>query len=343
MRFRLPIAFLILSCAVLLAFTPYDAPIQRLDGYIHNLQHAVQTPAVKAKLALYIARRAEYQARRTAIPAVTPPTTYTQPTPAACVRWPWGDGNCAAFNYGHDTYRASPNLPSEMVIYSTRLYNDGGPVPFGKLPVFVTIPGGPVRFGESATEPLDTTLAFRGAVVFHAEYRSQRAWGGGSPQAMQDVGCAIRAARTLASKYGGDPSRVTLVAHSFGGWVSNQLIFGDYTPGVDCLFSGKSQPDQYVSIAAISDNTWVSPGFIASDYPDALDIRSVIGTTTRRLPILVVQGQIDIVAGLVATSASYYADLVRAGFSVRYLSVPAQDHTSILGARATVDAVIGAK
>ena len=54
--------------------------------------------------------------------------------------------------------------------------------------------------------------------MFTADYRSSPAYGGGYPTTFGDVACAIRSARQGARQLGGDPSRVTLVAHSFGGF-----------------------------------------------------------------------------------------------------------------------------
>lgn len=289
--------------------------VGRIDHYIVNLQHAHPTRARTAELRMYVARRALY---RMYIHGLSPYHQAQAPASDALI---------------HVAYQASPDIMPEGVYAPAD--------PGRNRPVFVVIPGGPLPQGVSWTADLAPLLAHGGAVAFEAQYRSDRQYGGGSPQTFQDVACDIEAARALAPRFGGDPTSVTLVAHSFGGFVANEEIFGGFGLGRCNYRAGDYHPDEYVSLDAISASDEVMPTFIASDFPDALDIRSTLRTTNRRLPILVVQGSSDIVARLAQFSPTYYADLVADGFSATYYNAVGLDHSGVLGDSGVVNAILG--
>jgi acetyl esterase/lipase len=117
-------------------------------------------------------------------------------------------------------------------------------------PVAVMIHGRPRKPRDM--EPLAELIAARGAVVFNADYRGvrpvvQRGW----PAAPEDIACAIRFARAHAADYGGDPSTLVLVGHSYGGYLGPLIaLAGELVPG-DCLVGPdvSALPTGFVGIA----------------------------------------------------------------------------------------------
>jgi pimeloyl-ACP methyl ester carboxylesterase len=97
----------------------------------------------------------------------------------------------------------------------------------GPWPVIVTIHGRPRTQRDMAE--VAHALAARGAVVYNVDYRGVRpAYTRGFPESITDVACAIRYARSTASRYGGDPTHVVLVGHSQGGYVGTMVaLAGD--------------------------------------------------------------------------------------------------------------------
>jgi acetyl esterase/lipase len=99
-------------------------------------------------------------------------------------------------------------------------------------------------------EPIARLLAVDGAVVFNADYRGSARVERGYPMSYEDAACAVRFAREQAPRYGGDPSRLVLVGHSFGTYVGSIVALdGDEYEG-ECLASGGSaEPDAFVGLS----------------------------------------------------------------------------------------------
>lgn len=102
-------------------------------------------------------------------------------------------------------------------------------------------------------------LAAKGAVVYNVGYRGVRpAYTKGFPEAITDVACAVRYARSTAKMYGGDPSDVVLVGHSQGGYVGAMVaLAGDTFKGDRGACRSRrplkdSLPEGFVSIAGVS-------------------------------------------------------------------------------------------
>jgi acetyl esterase/lipase len=133
--------------------------------------------------------------------------------------------------------------------------------------VVVAVPGGPAAPGiRHGLGDFASLLAGQGAVVFVADYREGAQYGGTFPLPYEDIGCAIRYARANAAQYGGDGSRVTLVAHSLGGFfASTEALSPDpFTPapGACLTTSGSTKPDAFIGIAAIYSQQEITPGFL---------------------------------------------------------------------------------
>ncbi len=90
------------------------------------------------------------------------------------------------------------------------------------------------------------------------------------PATFADVACAIRVARQRAPRLGGDPSRVTLVAHSYGGFPGAVLALSatDYaTNGEGCLATaGDGRPDAFVGIAGVYTLDHIGPEFLVGFF-----------------------------------------------------------------------------
>lgn len=123
------------------------------------------------------------------------------------------------------------------------------PVDHGPWPVVVMLHGRPQTPADM--RQLARAVARRGAVVFNADYRGvrpyeQRGW----PMAIEDAACAVRFARATAPAYGGDPSRLVVVGHSFGGYVSALVALAGDLFGGACLYPAESAlPDAWVGVA----------------------------------------------------------------------------------------------
>lgn len=222
------------------------------------------------------------------------------------------------------------------------------------LPVVVMIPGGPVAPGiREYLWTLARLVAWRGAVVFTADYRSGPQWGGGYPQTFADVACAINFARDRAPALGGDPARVTLVAHSFGGFPGSVTALSAHDFAVDapeCLAAaGDGRPDALVGVGAIYGFDHIGPDFLAQmlggtrdEVPDAWDATDITVLAATKghpsPPVRLLAGTNDPVAPI--TTAEEFASILRsAGIDVTVTSVEGATHDSILTKQLTLDTI----
>ena len=223
-----------------------------------------------------------------------------------------------------------------------------------RLPVVVMIPGGPVAPGiREYLWTLARYVASRGAVVFTADYRSGPQWGGGYPQTFGDVACAISFARGRASALGGDPTRITLVAHSFGGFPGSVTALSPHDYSVDepeCLATAADgRPDAFVGVGAIYGFDHIMSSFLGQmlggtrdevpDAWDATDITVLAKANGHRTPtVRLLAGTNDPVAPT-ATADEFAALLLEAGIDVTVTAVEGADHNSILSKLVTVDTI----
>jgi acetyl esterase/lipase len=117
--------------------------------------------------------------------------------------------------------------------------------------------GGWVAGLPASMEPLGRALADRGMVVFNASYRTLMA-GGGYPDTFDDIACAVRYARSEASRLGASKD-VTLVGHSAGAHIAAVVALTDDTFGGDCPWEGSSVPERWVGLAGIYRLSAVEP------------------------------------------------------------------------------------
>lgn len=224
------------------------------------------------------------------------------------------------------------------------------------LPVVVMIPGGPIPLGNRGYMwALARLVAWKGAVVYTADYRSGPQWGGGYPQTFADVACAIAFARANAAKLGGDPSRVTLVAHSFGGFPGSVLALSRYDFAADepaCLASPASgRPNAFVGVAAIYGFDHIGADFLAqmlggtrAEVPAnwaATDITALATAKGHPTPaIALLAGTADEVAPI-TTADEFAAVLATGGIHATVTQVQGADHDSILTEPATLATITG--
>ena len=115
-------------------------------------------------------------------------------------------------------------------------------------PVVVSLHGRPRTRADM--EPIARLLVAEGAVVFNADYRGGARVERGYPMAFEDAACAVRFAREHAATYGGDPSRIVLVGHSFGTYVGSIVALdGDAYDGACLADGGSAEPDAFVGLA----------------------------------------------------------------------------------------------
>ena len=222
-----------------------------------------------------------------------------------------------------------------------------------KRPIVVMIPGGPLPPGNRETLwPLARYVAGRGAVVFTADYRSSPEYAGGYPMTFADVACAIRFARSKGADLGGDPARVTLVAHSFGGFPAAVLTLGsrDYaTDHTACLSqTGDGRPDALAGIAGIYTLDRIGQDFLAtflggdrSTAPaawSAADAAVLARDDRRDAPVRLVVGTDDFIAPMAA--ADVLATILRdEDRDVLVSVIPDGTHDSVLRNIVTVDVI----
>jgi acetyl esterase/lipase len=222
--------------------------------------------------------------------------------------------------------------------------------------VVLAIPGGPAPLGaRSGLSGLALALAAQGAVVFAADYRSMPAQNAGFPQTFEDVACAVRTARTMAAKYGGDPARVTLVGNSLGGWPGAVIAFSTQPFPLDatnCLAqAGSSRPDAFVGVAGVYTLDKIDPGYLdaffggtrqtapgawAAGDPYAIVNANRNGT----IPVTLVDGDRDQTVPLASTQL-FTGLLTAAGYAAQLTVVPGATHDAVLTAPQTVAAILG--
>lgn len=222
------------------------------------------------------------------------------------------------------------------------------------LPIVVMIPGGPVAPGiREYLWTLARLVAWRGAVVFTADYRSGPQWGGGYPQTFADVACAISFARGHAAALGGDPTRVTLVAHSFGGFPGSVTALSTHDFSVDepeCqAAAADGRPDAFVGIGAIYGFDHIGQDFLAQmlggtrdEVPDVWDATDISLLATKKghraPPVRLLAGTADLVAPI-ATADEFAAILGAGEIDVTVTAVDGATHDSILTKQLTLDTI----
>ena len=132
-----------------------------------------------------------------------------------------------------------------------------GPKDVGDHPVVVMLHGGG-WFGGSADsmEPLASSLASAGIVVFNSTYRTST---GGYPESFDDVACDIRFALSKAAQYTTSTGPLTVVAHSAGAHIGSVVSLAGDLFGTDCNVGDEVLVSRFVGMAGPYDPTLYSP------------------------------------------------------------------------------------
>ena len=131
-----------------------------------------------------------------------------------------------------------------------------GPGEPGDFPVVVTLHGGGWFGGSPASmEPLASSLASAGIVVFNATYRTSA---GGYPESFDDVACDIRFALSKAGEYTTSMGPLTVVAHSAGAHIGSVVSLAGDRFGQDCDLGPGVAVDRFVGLAGPYDPTLYS-------------------------------------------------------------------------------------
>jgi len=225
----------------------------------------------------------------------------------------------------------------------------------GPWPVAVIVPGGPLPLGGRANySGFAQMLVGQGAVVFVADYRASPEFGGGWPTTFEDVACGIRLARATAATYGGDGSRVTLVAHSFGGFPGGVVALSpaefESDPTNCQTATGSGSPDAFAGVAGVYTFDAIQETFLNGFFGgsrtaipavwNAADILALAeGPNARDIPIRLAAGTGDGAAPVERASALADA-LVSAGRDVRFVSIAGAGHVSIMGNAETLATIL---
>jgi acetyl esterase/lipase len=131
-----------------------------------------------------------------------------------------------------------------------------GPREPGDFPVVVMLHGGGWFGGSPASmEPLASSLASAGIVVFNSTYRTS---GGGYPESFDDVACDIRFALSRAPEFTTSSAPLTVVAHSAGAHIGSVVSLAGNLFGQDCDVGAEVVVDRFVGLAGPYDPTLYS-------------------------------------------------------------------------------------
>jgi len=131
-----------------------------------------------------------------------------------------------------------------------------GPRELGNFPVVVMLHGGGWFGGSPASmEPLASSLASAGIVVFNSTYRTSA---GGYPESFDDVACDIRFALSKAAEYTTSNRPLTVVAHSAGAHIGSVVSLAGDVFGQDCDLGAGVVVDRFVGLAGPYDPTLYS-------------------------------------------------------------------------------------
>jgi acetyl esterase len=209
--------------------------------------------------------------------------------------------------------------------------------PAGGAPVLVFVPGGAfMRSEKGGYANVGYYFAQHGIVTMVMSYRVAPAntW----PAGARDVAAAVAFAQHNAARYGGDPQRIFLMAHSAGaahaaafaftrslqpsggtGLAGVILVSGVYSPALDAQAAADFGGDPVLG----PDRAYF--GTDPTRYPDESTLLHLDGP---RLPVLLVDAELDPLMMQVQTSALFAALCRRDGACPQLRWLAAHDHLS---------------
>ncbi len=213
-------------------------------------------------------------------------------------------------------------------------------------PVVIVVHG--VLQDKNTFVALAETIASQGAVVYNINVEHTFP----STIAIEHIGCAVRFARAMATDYGGDPSRITLVGNSAGANTGVIVALSGDDFGEDCVVTnGSAQYDAFVGYeGAYHIATTVFPypydhSFLKDEDPElwqAIDPYFHIGLNSD-LQIRLVHGDDADTAWYDFSpdvSTDYYQALVDAGYDVELTVMEGRSHTALTRSTSAAFALI---
>ena len=240
------------------------------------------------------------------------------------------------------------DLGSCQLMMNVQAPDAGGP-----WPLILLVPGGPQPLRDQPAllaSTLAPALVHEGAVVMTIQWRQGPHFGGAAfPEEIADIACAIGVARAVGASYGADPSRVTLVGHSMGGWAGAVLALTPsvFTPAEGTCLStvGSLRPDRFVTVAGAFDALTLVDDIAMKDllgideaHAAAADPFTLIETYLpgeHPSPITLIHGTADVDVPL-SVSREFQAAAEARGYAVSLVEVAGAEHHTVLTEPETV-------
>jgi len=275
------------------------------------------------------------------VPLATPPFGLLIAQP-----WPTGEARLPTWTVVES---ASPQPALQIkethdIPYTSKqLLDVYAPIEKGDWPVVVVFHGGDDF--KSLVSDIARAVAPWGAVVFAPTYYAHE-YNLSVPiaQSSEDATCAVRFARKHASEYGGNPDRVIVVGHSYGGTMGAILMLaGDDFHG-DCLTQeGSALPDAFVGLDGVYDMIPIISPIVLQEKPvDVLRTNPItyIRRTPRRENVTFLLF-VGVTYELRQEGQMFRDDLQSAGYNVQLFEIPGADHNAMLKPwPETIDAIV---
>lgn len=216
----------------------------------------------------------------------------------------------------------------------------------GPWPVAVTVHGGGWVTGfPAATAPLADALAERGIVAVNVSYRTVST-GGGFPTSVDDVACAVAAARAAANAYTTTPDQVVLIGHSAGAHLAALVALAPGEFGGDCAEDTSKPVDGFVGLSGPYDIELLGPvgalffGVSLADDPArwARGNPLTYVESSPEIPVLLLHGDSDQLVPL-AFSRELANLLEGAGRPVTFEILPGGTHDATLDPAVVADRI----
>ncbi len=314
-------SFLLAACTSLRPPTATQAPSEAVAS-----PTAIPSPSTTPSPSATAAPSAMPATSATAVPSATAAPSIT-PSPSAT---PNSTVEVAALTTEVTLNKIYANVDDSITKLDVH-----APIEGGSWPVVIVVHG--AMLGKGSTDRLAKTIASQGAVVYNIDVVHPYP----ATISIERIGCAVRYARARAAEYGGDPSRITMIGHSFGantGIVA--ALAGDSFEGACVVRDRSALVDAFIGYEGVYDiaTTLYSPlgdyTILEEEDPElwqAIDPYSHIGMNPE-LQIRLIHGQDEDLAWydiLPDVSADYYQALVDGGYDVELNVVDGESHGDV--------------
>ena len=256
----------------------------------------------------------------------------------------------------HASVAFTPSIDCGEVGSCQLMMDIQAPTGEGPWPLILLVPGGPQPIPDEAallSETLAPPLARQGAVVMTIQWRQGPRYGASFPAEVADLACAIGVARAIGASYGADPSKVTLVGHSLGGWAGAVLTLtpSEITPaeGTCTTTVGPLRPDSFVSVAGAFNALTLQDDIAMSDAlgidddrfaaADPFTLLETYPAVELALPMTLIHGAEDVDVPIDVSRTFLEAAQAR-GYAVDLIEVAGAEHHTVLTAPETVSTIM---